>query len=51
MLLENFYVDDVLKPVPSKSDALVIISEVADLCKRNGLNLAKFANNKKNRLF
>ena len=40
-LLRNFYVDDVLKSMPS----------VTDLCERSRFNLTKFINNKKDVLF
>ena len=33
-LLRNFYMDDVPKPVPSVRDALTLIQDVKDLCKR-----------------
>ena len=36
----NFYVDNVLKSVPSVRDALLLIQEVIDLCKRDGFNRA-----------
>ena len=50
-LLINFYVDDVLRSVPSVRDALTLIQEVTDLCKRGGFNLTKFISNKKDVLF
>ena len=50
-LLRNFYVDDVLKSVPSVRDALTLIQEVRDLCKKGGFKLTKFISNKKDILF
>ena len=50
-LLINFYVDDVLRSVPSVRDPLTLIQEVKDLCKRGGFNLTKFISNKKDVLF
>ena len=50
-LLINFYVDDVLRSVPSVRDPLTLIQEVTDLCKRGGFNLTKFISNKKDVLF
>ena len=50
-LLGNFYVDDVLKPVPSVRDALTLIQKVTVLCKKGGFKLTKFKGNKKNILF
>ena len=46
-LLRNFYVDDVLKPVPSVRDALTLIQQVRVLCKKGGFKLTKFRSNKK----
>ena len=46
-LLRNFYVDDVLKPVPSVIDALTLIQQVRVLCKKGGFKLTKFISNKK----
>ena len=50
-LLRNFYVYDVLKSVPSVRDALTLIQEVTDLCKKGGFKLTKFISNKKDVLF
>ena len=50
-LLRNFYVDDVLKSVPSVRNALTLIQEVRDLCKKGGFKLTKFISNKSNILF
>ena len=50
-VMRNLYVDEVLKSVPSVRDALTLIQEVGDLCKRGGINLTKFISNKKDMLF
>ena len=50
-LLTNFYLNDVLMLVPSVSDALTLIQEVKDLCKKGGFNLTKLISNKKDILF
>ena len=50
-LLTNFYVDNVLKSVPSVRDALSLIQEVRDLCKRGEFKLTKLISNKKDILF
>ena len=50
-LLRNFNVDVVLKLVPSVRDALTLIQEVRDLCKKGGFKLTKFISNKKDMLF
>ena len=50
-LLRNFYVDDVLKSVPSVRDALTLIQEFRDLRKKGGFKLTKFISNKKDVLY
>ena len=50
-LLRNFYVDDLLKSVPSVRDALTLIHEITDLCKRGRFKLTRFTSNKKDVLF
>ena len=40
-----------LKSVPSVRDALTLIQEVRDLCKKGGFKLTKFISNKKDILF
>ena len=50
-LLRNFYVDDLLKSVPSVTDSLTLIQEVTDLRKWGGFKLTKFISNKKDVLF
>ena len=37
-LLRKFYVNNVLESIPSVRDALTLIQEVRDLCKRSGLS-------------
>ena len=51
IFLINFYVDDVLKPVLSVRDALTLIQEIMDLCKRSGFTLIRFISNKNDVLF
>ena len=46
-LLRKFYVNNVLKSIPSVRDALTLIQEVRDLCKRSGFKLTKFISKKK----
>ena len=50
-LPRNFYVDDILKSVPSVREALTPTQEVIDLCKRSEFKLTKFISNKKDVLF
>ena len=50
-LLIKFYGDDMLKSVPSVRDAVTLIQEVIDLCKRGGFKLTKFIRKKKDVLF
>ena len=46
-LKENFYVDDLLKSVNSKDDAIKIIKNVISMCNEGGFNLTKFVSNSK----
>jgi len=46
-LSRNFYVDDLLKSLPSINTAIEFIKEVKVLCKRGGFNLTKFLSNSK----
>ena len=46
-LMTNFYVDNLLKSVPSVRVALSLIQEVRDLCKRGEFKLTKLISNKK----
>lgn len=41
----NFYVDDVLKSVPSTEQAVHLTSDLAKLLKEGGFRLTKFASN------
>ena len=42
---KNFYVDDVLKSVPTEEGAVCLAHELKDLCQRGGFNLTKFSSN------
>lgn len=44
-LLKNFYVDDLLKSVPTVSQALEVQKEITSLCARGGFRLTKFSSN------
>ena len=46
-LREDFYVDDGLKSVPSVEEAVKLIKDIKEMCKRGGFNLHKFTSNKK----
>ena len=46
-LREDFYVDDGLKSVPSVHEAVKLIKDVKEMCKRGGFNLHKFTSNSK----
>ena len=50
-ILRNFYVDGMLKSVPSAREALILIQEVTDLCKSDWFKPIKFISNKKHVLF
>lgn len=41
----NFYVDDVLKSVPSANQAIHLASDLTKLLKEGGFHLTKFASN------
>ena len=43
----NFYVDDGLKSVATKREAVTLIEKSKELCKRGGFNLHKFLSNNK----
>ena len=45
-LRENFYVDDLLKPVNSEDDAIKLIKNIRSMCNEGGFNLTKFSNSK-----
>ena len=44
-LLKNFYVDDMLKSVPSKEEAILLISKIRQMCAAGGFRLTKFVSN------
>ena len=44
---DDFYVDDGLKSVPSASEAVKLIKDVKEMCRRGGFNLHKFVSNSK----
>ncbi|XP_047489108.1 uncharacterized protein LOC125039313 [Penaeus chinensis] len=44
---ENFYVDDCLKSVPTPKEAIDMIKDLKDLCKRGGFNLRGWISNSK----
>jgi hypothetical protein len=46
-LLNNFYVDDLLKSVKSKTEAISLINEVKTLAAAGGFNLTSFSSNSK----
>ncbi|XP_054752108.2 uncharacterized protein LOC129257739 [Lytechinus pictus] len=47
---ENFYVDDCLKSVPTKDDAVKIVQELCDLLKKGGFRLTKWVSNDRDAL-
>ena len=44
-LRKNFYVDDVLKSVPTEEDAIELVHNVKKMCAKGGFNLTKFVSN------
>lgn len=44
-VLENFYVDDLLKAVPSVEKAKQLITDITAVCQRGGFHLSKWATN------
>ena len=44
-LRHNFYVDDLLKSVPTPEDAITLMEQVIELCAKGGFNLTKFVSN------
>ena len=44
-LRRNFYVDDMLKSVPTEDDAVSLVKGVKSLCAKGGFNLTKFVSN------
>ena len=43
----NFYVDDLLKSVKSKEQAIILIEKIKLMCKSGGFNVTKFLSNSK----
>ena len=41
----NFYVDDLLKSVPTPEDAITLMEQLIELCAKGGFNLTKFVSN------
>lgn len=44
-VLKNFYVDDCLKSVPTKDEAVNFVRELMTLCARDGFHLTKWVSN------
>ena len=44
-VLRNFYVDDLLKSVGSKEEAIKLIDDVSKMCRDGGFHLTKFVCN------
>ena len=44
-LRHNFYVDDLLKSVPTSEDAITLMEQLIELCAKGGFNLTKFVSN------
>jgi len=44
-LHNNFYVDDMLKSVPTYQDAIELVNNVKAMCHAGGFNLTKFISN------
>ena len=44
-LRHNFYVDDLLKSVPTPEDAITLMEQLIKLCAKGGFNLTKFVSN------
>ena len=44
-LRHNFYVDDLLKSVPTPEDATTLMEQLIELCAKGGFNLTKFVRN------
>ena len=43
----SFYVDDGLKSLPSIEEAVELVKDIKEMCKRGGFNLHKFTSNRK----
>lgn len=48
MLWRNFYIDDLLKTVPTPATATRLASQLIELCAKGGFNLTKFISNDRN---
>lgn len=44
-LRHNFYVDDLLKSVPTPESAIALMEQLTKLCAKGGFNLTKFVSN------
>ena len=44
-IMKNFYVDDVLKSVPTEQGAISLAEELKELCEKGGFKLTKFTSN------
>ena len=44
-LRHNFYVDDLLKSVPTPENAITLMEQLIELCAKGGFNLTKFVSN------
>lgn len=44
-VLQNFYVDDLLKSVPTAWEAMQLITDITAVCQRGGFHLSKWASN------
>ena len=42
---KNFYVDDLLKSLPTEEEAIEVVHDVKNMCAKGGFNLTKFVNN------
>ena len=42
---KNFYVDDLLKSLPTEEEAIEVIHDVKNMCAKGGFNLTKFVSN------
>lgn len=41
----NFYMDDLLKSLPSEEDAVIMVKNLVAVCNRGGFNLTKWISN------
>ena len=44
-LRHNFYVDDLLKSMPTPESAIMLMQQMTELCAKGGFNLTKFMSN------